>query len=299
MIEHVFEDLLAAGAVVTAAPGELRFSLTAGDDLDPDPYPDPDSDFSPDLDPDLETDLAVETGWVRREITATDVLDFVVGGPAGPAAISMLLSVQGEPLNELDQALVLQGWLKQVSFCEAQALAASIPVAEHPLSAAFGAHEVAAVSGTTVTAADRRLSLAHRLAAVLTRTGESLVTGAISFTAARILHEQTLGLTPAQAREVEAKVLDRAGRILPASLRDAVNKAVAAIDPERFDRQQQEAATHTPTSPSARCRSAWPPWSAPPAPPTPRSSTVPSTTGPTPTTTTYPPPPAVNAASQP
>jgi hypothetical protein len=228
MIERMFEDLLEAGAAVVAAgPGVLRFDLTGGCDVSA-------------LPPLFAPDPGDEPG--RREITATDVLDFVIDGPAGPTAISMLLALQGEPLNERDQALLLRAWHKQLAYCEAQALSASIPVAAHPLSATFGAQEVAAVSGTTVTAADRRLSLANRPAGVLTRTGQALLTGQITFVAAQTIHEQTLGLTPSQARAVEAKVLPRAGQILPASLRYAVNKAVAAIDPQRFDDQHREAA---------------------------------------------------------
>ncbi|MDQ1694677.1 MAG: hypothetical protein QOJ03_30 [Frankiaceae bacterium] len=231
MIERMFEDLLEAGATVVAAgSGILRFDLSGGwDDSGLPPLCQPDPDEEPG----------------RREITPTDVLDYVVGGPAGPIAIEMLLSLQGEDLNERDQALLLRGWQKQVSYCEAQALTASLPVADHPLSKAFGAQEVAAVSVTTVTAADRRLNMARRLAAVLTRTSEALLNGDISFVAAQIIHEQTLGLSPDQAREVEAKVLDRAGRILPASLRDAVNRAAAAVDPERFEKQQNDAVAQT------------------------------------------------------
>jgi hypothetical protein len=239
IVEHMFEDLIAAGATVVAAgPGILRFDLTDHDPSALPPLLDPSPDCAPDCAPDSDSDGDAESR--RRPITATDVLDFVVHGQAGPTAISMLLALDGEPLNERDQALLLRAWHKQISYCEARALAASIPVADHPLSNSFGAQEVAAVTGTTVTAADRRLTMARRLAAVLTRTGEALLNGDITFQAAQTIHELTLGLSPTHARAVEAKVLPRAGHILPSSLRDALNKAVAAIDPERLDKQHRE-----------------------------------------------------------
>jgi hypothetical protein len=231
----MFDQLLAAGATVTSGgPGDLRFVLVSDAPLDVSELDDPFARIDPD-----------DERWIERPITVTDVLDHVAHAPAGAASVAMLTAVTGLPLNEYDEVVLMQAWSRQTAHCEAQSLRASLTAAAHPLSRSFGAQEVAAAHGMTVTAADRMLHLARRLTGVLARTGAALLDGAISVPAARVIAEGTAGLPDDEAKAVEERVLARASRVTLRSLREAVNRAVATIAPEHFAEQAKQRATQS------------------------------------------------------
>jgi len=231
----MFDDLLAAGAtVVSGGPGDLRFVLIGDSPLDVSVLSDPLADVHVD-----------DEQWHERPITVTDVLDYVSHAPASASSVAMLTAVTGVPINAYDEVVLMDAWSRQTAHAEAQTMRAATRAAEHPLSRAFGAHEVAAAQGITVTAADRLLHLARRLTGALSRTGAALFDGTINLAAARVIAESTAALADNEARAVEARVLDRAGSITLGSLRAAVHRAIAAVAPERFAELARERAQHS------------------------------------------------------
>jgi hypothetical protein len=225
----MFDELLAAGATVTSGgPGDLRFVLVGGPPVDVWTLDDPLADVDPDdFDPD-------DDCWIERPITATDVLDYVMHAPADASTAAMLTAVTGLPLNEYDEVVLMQAWARQTAHSEAQTLRAAVPAAGHPLTRSFGAQEVAAAQGITVTAADRMLHLARRLTGALRRTGSALLDGTVSIAAARVIAAATAALSDEQARAVEDRVLARAAHVTLRSLREAANRAVASVAPDEF-----------------------------------------------------------------
>ena len=80
-------------------------------------------------------------------------------------------------------------------------------VTEHDLDV-LAAAEVAAATGSSQYEAERDVVVARALCTVLTATLGALATGRVDGRRARVLAEETTGLSDRQAREVEAVVLD-------------------------------------------------------------------------------------------
>src|SRR5207248_7690209 len=59
---------------------------------------------------------------------------------------------------------------------------------------------------------------------------------------AELIASATQFLDPAEARAAEGKVLDRAGRLTPGSLRAAIARAVMEVAPEKARKRREEAA---------------------------------------------------------
>jgi hypothetical protein len=86
------------------------------------------------------------------------------------------------------------------------------------------------------------LDLARDLAAKLPGTRALFRDGVISRYKAQIIANATQLLDPEQAQAAEAKVLDRAGRLTPGSLRAAIARAVIEVAPDKARKRREKAA---------------------------------------------------------
>jgi Domain of unknown function (DUF222) len=105
----------------------------------------------------------------------------------------------------------------------------------------FTRDQLALALGESRAQADWLLTVAWHLATRLAGTLDALRDGIISRRKAELIVSATLHLSDDEAREVEAKVLDRAGRLTPGGLRSAVARAVMEVAPDKA-RQRREAA---------------------------------------------------------
>src|SRR5215472_13397887 len=100
--------------------------------------------------------------------------------------------------------------------------------------------EVAGVLGESRWAAERMLGLAHDLEVRLPGTKAAFCDGILRQSKVAIIARATAVLDPAEARQAEQRVLDRAGRLTPGGLRAAIARAVMEVAPEKA-RQRREA----------------------------------------------------------
>jgi hypothetical protein len=154
---------------------------------------------------------------------------------------------------------VLCAWDRTESHAHARKLAAITelrrrrPVPDPPTSGReagsagedYLADEIAHALGESRRAADGLAAVAEALDGKLPRTRAGLLDGTISPAKARITATATAPLDDDEARAVEDKVLDRAGRITPGSLRDAINQAVMKIAPDKARNRRETAARDT------------------------------------------------------
>jgi len=101
--------------------------------------------------------------------------------------------------------------------------------------------EVAGVLAESRCAADAMLGLAYDLEVKLPGTAAAFRDGILRRSKVAIIARATAVLDPAEAREAEQKVLDRAGRLTPGGLRAAIARAVMEVAPEKA-RQRREVA---------------------------------------------------------
>jgi hypothetical protein len=106
----------------------------------------------------------------------------------------------------------------------------------------FLADEIAHALGESRRAADGLAAVAEALDGKLPGTRAALLDGIISPAKARIIATGTALLDDGEARAAEDKVLDRAGRITPGSLRDAIARAVMEVAPEKAKKRRENAA---------------------------------------------------------
>ena len=106
----------------------------------------------------------------------------------------------------------------------------------------FAAAELAAALGESRARAGDLLGCARELATRLPGTGAALRDGVISWAKAAIILRATVFLDPAEAAAAEAKVLGRAGRLTPPSLRAAIARAVMQVAPEKARTRREQAA---------------------------------------------------------
>src|ERR1700759_1681511 len=151
---------------------------------------------------------------------------------------------------------VLQAWRRLESWSSAGTLAAAAELArrrpadrtppagpgQFPAQVSeFASDEIAAALTMSGPAAGVLLDLALDLAVRLPATARPLREGVIDYPRARLIAEATRILTDEQARDVEARVLLRAGDQTPGRLRAALARAVIAADPEAATRRREEA----------------------------------------------------------
>ena len=105
----------------------------------------------------------------------------------------------------------------------------------------FCADELAAATASSVRDADKKLALAHDLAAKLPGTARALLEGVIDEYKALIIAEATRTLDASGAAAVESRVLPGAGTRTPGQIRAALARAVIAVDPDAARRRREQA----------------------------------------------------------
>ena len=108
----------------------------------------------------------------------------------------------------------------------------------------FTRDQLAFALGESRAAADWLLTVAWHLATRLGATLDALRDGIITRGKAELIVRLTQYLADGEARAVEAKILGRAGRLTPGSLRSALARAVMEAAPEKA-KQRREAAART------------------------------------------------------
>jgi hypothetical protein len=89
--------------------------------------------------------------------------------------------------------------------------------------------------------AEAMLTLAHDLETKLPGTKAAFRAGALRQSKVQIIASGVTALDPAEARAVEALVLDRAGRLTPGGLRAAVARAVIEVAPDKARKRREDA----------------------------------------------------------
>lgn len=100
--------------------------------------------------------------------------------------------------------------------------------------------EVATLLHISDAAARRRLRFARTLTERLPRTLAALQQGLIEEYKATLIADAVAPLSDEHVLAVETQVLDRAGQLTPTQLRNALAKAVLAVDPDGAERRRQE-----------------------------------------------------------
>jgi hypothetical protein len=111
-----------------------------------------------------------------------------------------------------------------------------------PAGEDYLADEIAHALSESRRAADGLAAMAEALDGKLPGTMAALLDGTISPAKARIIANGTTLLDDDEARAVEARILDRAGRITPGSLRDAIARAVMEVAPDKARKRREHAA---------------------------------------------------------
>jgi hypothetical protein len=106
----------------------------------------------------------------------------------------------------------------------------------------FTRDQLALALGESREAADKMLTVAWHLATRLGGTLEALADGIITRGKAELIVRLTQYLSDDEAKAVEAKVLGRAGRLTPGSLRAALARAVMEAAPEKARQRRETAA---------------------------------------------------------
>jgi hypothetical protein len=195
---------------------------------------------------------AFGTGMCLDVMPACPDLALLADQAAGPDD-----SYQGASDDELIG--VLCAWDRTESHAHARKLAAVTelrrrrPVPDVPASGRepgsrdedFLADEIAHALGESRRAADGLAAVAEALDGKLPRTMAGLLDGTISPAKARITANGTAPLDDGEAAAVEDKVLDRAARITPGSLREAISRAVMEIAPDKARKRREAAARDT------------------------------------------------------
>lgn len=93
-------------------------------------------------------------------------------------------------------------------------------------------------------AATDRIGLAQTVCTRLAGTLGALAAGEVDLTRVRVLADATMPLTDSDAREVEERVLPRAGLLTASALRPICARAVLAVDPGAGQRRHEQAVRH-------------------------------------------------------
>ena len=106
----------------------------------------------------------------------------------------------------------------------------------------FTRDQLALALGESRAAADWLLTVAWHLATRLAATLDALADGIITRAKAELIVRLTQYLSDDEARRVEAKILGRAGRLTPGSLRSALARAVMEVAPKKAKQRRETAA---------------------------------------------------------
>ena len=106
----------------------------------------------------------------------------------------------------------------------------------------FTRDQLALALGESRAAADWLLTVAWHLATRLPATLDALADGVITRGKADLIVRLTQYLSDEEAQAVETKILGRAGRLTPGSLRSAVARAVMEVAPEKARQRRETAA---------------------------------------------------------
>ena len=106
----------------------------------------------------------------------------------------------------------------------------------------FTRDQLALALGESRAAADWLLTVAWHLATRLDGTLDALADGIITRGKAELIVRLTQYLDGDEARAVEAKILGRAGRLTPGSLRSALARAVMEVAPDKARERREKAA---------------------------------------------------------
>src|SRR6266699_643261 len=170
------------------------------------------------------------------------VLD-VLPGCAGLAVAADAAGFAG--VSEAELVGVVCGWDRVEAHAHARKLAAVAELARRnprELDAEFTADQVAYALGESRTRADSLIGMAQTLPARLPGTGAALADGTISRYKAEIIARATALLEDDEARAAEQEVLDRAARLTPGGLRDAIARAVITAAPKKAKERRETAA---------------------------------------------------------
>ena len=118
---------------------------------------------------------------------------------------------------------------------------AEMPEAFHD----FTGRELGAVLGVSAGDAEQVLDLAWHLEVNLPGTRAAFRTGIVNRDKAAVIAAATALLDPAEARAAEAMVLDRAGSLTLGALRDAIKRAVIAVNPDKAKKRREHMAQRT------------------------------------------------------
>jgi Domain of unknown function (DUF222) len=148
-------------------------------------------------------------------------------------------------VSEAELVGVLCAWDRVEAHAAARKLAA---VAEldrrnpEPGDAEFTADQIANALGESRFRAGELTGTAGHLGTHLPGTKAALRDGTLSLGKARIIATATGLLDPAEARAAEQEVLDRAGRLIPGSLRAAIARAVIEAAPKKAKKRRETGA---------------------------------------------------------
>lgn len=197
--------------------------------------------------------------------TAGSGTGFESGGVLDVSAPSAMLAgltdsvTRDGRLAELDDDELIgamRAWKRLESWCSANLLTAVAELArrrpaEGTAAAApgevpgqvseFANDEVAAALTLTSQAADICTALSLDLAIRLPATARAHHAGLIDYSKARLIAEATRILSDDDARQVEARILPKAGEQTTGQLRAALARAVIAVDPQAAARRREEA----------------------------------------------------------
>jgi hypothetical protein len=215
----------------------------------------------------LEYGESLAAGFWPRGPSASPgpVSGFASGGlldqcaPGGPLARLADAATRDDRLAGLgdDELIgVLRAWRRLESWCNAgllktiAELARRRPADRTPPAprgcfpeqlSEFIADEIAVALTLSGRTAGTYLDLALDLAIRLPGTARALHEGIIDHLKARLIADVTQVLTDEDAREVEARILPRAGQQTLGQLRASVARAVLAVDPQAATRRREEA----------------------------------------------------------
>ena len=148
-------------------------------------------------------------------------------------------------ISEAELVGIMCAWDRVEAHAAARKLAAIGELARRnlkPEDAEFTADQVACALGESRFRADELMGTAGHLDTHLPGTSAALRDGIMSLGKARIIAAATGLLDPAEAAAAEARVLDRAGRLTPGSLRAAIARAVVEAAPGKARKRRETAA---------------------------------------------------------
>jgi hypothetical protein len=236
----------------------------------------------------------IRLAWQRGD---AELLADPLADPPGPALAADLAEMTDDELRDAGLIDRIAGFDRLAAWAAAGQVRAVAELAGRRVAdrgeseLAFVVDEIALGLTCTRYAAWSKLHTALDLVDRLPATLTALAAGRICAARARMIAEGTRALTDADAARVQDQVLDVAGGLTPAKLRDLVTRAVAAVDPRDADEKHEEACAsrtvgkypreHGMTGIWARCSPPiTPPPSGPRSPPTPKPAASPATSAP-------------------